>query len=351
MNKVKVLILSRYDTLGASSRVRIYQFLPFLRDNFEFVISPFFSNEIIEDLYNGKSRNYFALFCRYIKRTYALLGASSYDVIWVEKEVYPYLPGFMDTLFLPVNKKIILDYDDAIFHNYDSINNLLFKFILTNKLKNIISRATEVCVGNLYLQEFVYKWNQKVSLLFSVVDEKRYLSVKNKTHHAFTIGWIGSPSTSKYLNEIIPYLEILNNTYNIRLITIGAMANINASFEVVQYTWTLESEVELINLFDVGIMPLNDNFWERGKCGFKLIQYMACSIPVIASPVGINSEIVSPDVGFLASSEKEWVDAFSQLISNDVLCKQMGSNARQRVEKYFSFYNNVNLIRNKLLNK
>jgi glycosyltransferase involved in cell wall biosynthesis len=129
------------------------------------------------------------------------------------------------------------------------------------------------------------------------------------------------------------------------------MSNINASFEVVQYTWTLESEVELINLFDVGIMPLNDNFWERGKCGFKLIQYMACSIPVIASPVGINSEIVSPDVGFLASSEEEWVDALSQLISNDVLCKQMGSNARQRVEKYFSFYNNVNLIRNKLLNK
>ncbi len=351
MNKVKVLILSRYDTLGASSRVRIYQFLPFLSDNFEFVISPFFSNEMIQDLYNGKRRNYFTLFCRYIKRTYALLGSTSYDVIWVEKEVYPYLPGFMDTLFLPANKKIILDYDDAIFHNYDSINNLLFKFIFTNKLKNIILRATEICVGNLYLKEYVYKWNQEVSLLFSVVDEKRYLPIKNKTSTTFTIGWIGSPSTSKYLNEIIPYLEILSNSYEIRLITIGAKSNINASFEVVQYTWTLESEVELINLFDVGIMPLNDNFWERGKCGFKLIQYMACSIPVIASPVGINSEIVSPDVGFLASSEEEWVDAFSQLISNDVLCKQMGSNARQRVEKYFSFYNNVNLFRNKLLNK
>jgi glycosyltransferase involved in cell wall biosynthesis len=113
----------------------------------------------------------------------------------------------------------------------------------------------------------------------------------------------------------------------------------------------LESEVELINKFDVGIMPLNDNLWERGKCGFKLIQYMSCGIPVIASPVGINSEIVSNDVGFLASSGKEWVDSFSKLISNDILRKQMGSNARQRVERHFSFYNNVNLIRNKLLNK
>jgi glycosyltransferase involved in cell wall biosynthesis len=351
MNKIKVLILSRYDTLGASSRVRIYQYLPFLINDFDFVISSFFSNDMLQNLYMGNNRNYFSLFVRYVKRIFVLLNLSSYDIIWIEKEVFPYLPGFMDTFLLPKNKRIILDYDDAIFHNYDKKNNFLLRFLFNNKLKNIISCSSDIFVGNSYLRNYVGRWNNNVSFLFSVVDENKYLPIKSNSSSIFTIGWIGSPSTSKYLNDIIPFLNILSSEYKIRLITIGTKENFNSSFEVLQYSWSLETEVELINMFDVGIMPLLDDVWERGKCGFKLIQYMACGIPVIASPVGINSEIVSSDVGFLAISEKDWVQSFAKLISSDSLRTQMGIKARQRIENSFSFYKNVDFIRNKLLDK
>ena len=340
-----ILILSRYDTLGASSRVRIYQYLPFLESKANFTISPFFSNLMIADLYNNKKRSLFLLCLAYIKRIKTLLTVYKYDFIWIEKEVLPFFPGFLEMFFIPKKTKYFLDYDDAIFHNYDFNNNKLLKYIYSNKLKNIISKADKIFVGNQYLFNYVNKWNKNISFMYSVVDEKIYKSLNTKHVDKFTIGWIGSPSTTKYLYDIIEYINHFQNRHKIRLITIGASELKNIDFELLQLDWNLDEEVKNINLFDVGIMPLKENSWEMGKCGFKLIQYMACSIPVIASPVGINKEIVSSDVGFLAYDEKDWINALVILMEDVETRSKLGSNCREKVENNFSFYNNINILK------
>lgn len=344
INTKNILILSRYDTLGASSRVRIFQYLPFLEPTVRFKISPFFSNKMITDLYNKKKRNYFLLFIAYLRRIKALLSIYNYDIIWVEKEALPYFPGFLEMLFIPKKAKYFLDYDDAIFHNYDFNKNKLLKFIFANKFKKIISQADKIFVGNQYLYNYTYQWNKNVFYMYSVVDENIYKSSNLKHNGKFTIGWIGSPSTTKYLYDIIDYLNKFTQKHKIRLITIGASKLENADFELVQLDWRLDDELKNINLFDVGIMPLKDNSWENGKCGFKLIQYMACSIPVIASPVGINKEIVSNDVGFLANDEKDWINAIVKLMEDEDTRLKFGSNGRKKIENNFSFYNNVNIL-------
>ena len=339
-----ILVLSRYDSLGASSRVRIFQYLPYLESNINFTVSPFFSNRIINDLYNNKKRSIVLLFISYFRRFKILLSIFKYDIVWIEKEIFPFFPGFLEMLFIPKRTKYFLDYDDAIFHNYDFDNNFILKLILKNKFEKIIGRADKVFVGNQYLYDYANRWNKNVFYLYSVVNENIYRNLNKQNANKFTIGWIGSPSTTKYLQEIIYYINQIPKRDKIRLITIGASNLINANFDLVQLEWKLEDEVDYINLFDVGIMPLQDNNWEKGKCGFKLIQYMACSLPVIASPIGINKEIVSGDVGFLAKDKNEWIDAILLLMENSDIRKSFGINGRKKIEKNFSFFNNVKIL-------
>ncbi len=342
--KINILILSRYDSLGASSRVRIFQYLPYLQDNINFVISPFFSNEIINDLYVNKKRRIIPIITSYIRRIKILFSLSKFEIVWIEKEVFPYFPGFIETLLIPKKTRYFLDYDDAIFHNYN-FNNIFLNFFYQNKFKNIIERSEKIFVGNQYLYDYVREWNSNVFYLYSVVNENIYKKIKkNNISKKFTIGWIGSPSTTKYLHDIIKYINLIPARDNICLVTIGASKLSNADFELVQLGWKLEDEVEQINSFDIGIMPLQDNNWEKGKCGFKLIQYMACSLPVIASPVGINKEIVSSDVGFLAKDKNDWVSAILTLMENEDFRILLGNNGRKKIEKSFSFYVNVQIL-------
>lgn len=350
MKKNKILVLTRYDTLGASSRVRIYQYLPFLENESVFTISPFFSNIIIDDLYKKNKRNYLLIVMAYIKRLIILFKSSSFDVIWIEKEMFPYLPSFFETLFISKDQKYYIDFDDAIFHNYDLHSNKVIRFLYKNKLKSLISNAEHIFVGNKYLYDYVVKWNNKVTYLFSVVDENKYVPLANNNNNIFTIGWIGSPSTSKYLIPIVDWLNDITDKYEFCLTTIGASSISNAKFKICQLKWTLDDEIEQINKFDIGIMPLENTPWENGKCGFKLIQYMACGVPVIASPVGINSQIVSNDVGFLANSKEEWLEYITMFIENTILREAMGVKSRIRIENNFSFNNNVNIIRSYFTN-
>ncbi len=345
-----ILILSRYDTLGASSRVRIYQYLPHLASNANFTISPFFSNKIIKDLYKNKRRSILLLCISYIKRLRVLTTIYKYDLIWIEKEALPYFPGFLEMFLLDKTTNYILDYDDAIFHNYDFKSSFLLNKIYSSKFKKLIENANEIFVGNQYLYDFAFQWNKNISFMYSVVDENIFKKINIPQSNIFSIGWIGSPSTTKYLFQIVDILNNFPEKNKFRLITIGASQITNAKFELIQLPWKLEDEVSNINLFDVGIMPLVDNSWEKGKCGFKLIQYMACSIPVIASPVGINREIVTNDVGFLAKNKEEWLYAIKKLMDDKNFRLSLGINARKKIENNFSFYRNVEIF-SKLIEK
>jgi len=338
--QIKIILFTRYDQLGASSRLRFLQFLPFLEQEFTIKICPLFCSNYLRKYYTeGKNSKRYIL-KRYIQRIKQLGSIAKYDLVWIEKELFPYLPHGAERLLSFVGKPYIVDYDDAIFHNYDLGKNPIKK-MLAKKIDKIMANATLVSVGSDYLADRARKAGAtKVVKIPTVIDINRYTMLKkNKQAKSFVIGWIGSPTTAKYLNVVIPVMRQLADKYDFLFRIIGAkIENTDTTGVTIIYVpWSESSEVAEIQKFDIGIMPLIDSPWERGKCGYKLIQYMACGIPVIASPVGINNEIVEgANSGLLANSFEDWHGCFDKLLANAELRQTFGSNGRKAVEGAYS---------------
>lgn len=336
IQKPKVAIFTRYSRLGASSRLRFFQFLPELQTKFDIEVFPLFGDRYLERLYSGKRYSKLYVIRRYLNRFFQLWKVSEYSFLCIEKELFPFFPAWAESYLSYKKISYIVDYDDAIFHNYDLSNNFLKK-ILSNKIDNIIGNAAIVIAGNSYLADRAEKAGaENVEVLPTVVDFNRYAVRKKTDAKGLVVGWIGSPSTVKYLNSLTPVFTKLVKKYDFTLRVIGSdveMPGVN----IICIPWQEETEVGEIQKFDVGIMPLKDSPWERGKCGYKLIQYMACGIPVIASPVGVNTEIINNSgSGFLASDEEEWLLSFDKLLSDVNLRVALGYKGRLAVENIYS---------------
>lgn len=338
MGNRKLLILSRYGEKGASSRLRSFQYIPALQAaGFEVTVSPFFNDDYLETLYSTGRRPRADIVHAYFKRMITLLKVRDYSVVWVEKETLPFLPGIFESWLSFMKVPYIIDYDDAIFHNYDRHRSLWVRTLLGAKLDVLLRAARCVTVGNSYLEGYAVQHGAKFVERFpTVVDINRYPILPPLADNELRIGWIGTPSTSKYLEVVRPILESLSKTINIKLVTIGAPDLGHYQIPLEQHPWAADTEGLLLSSVHVGIMPLVDDMWERGKCGYKLIQYMACGRPVVASPIGMNVDIVNPDVGFLASTEHDWRVAFETLAADGVLRDKMGINARKLVEDQYS---------------
>ena len=335
---MKILLLSRYDWLGASSRVRFFQYIPFLESRgWQIDISPFFANSYLDALYSGASTIQ-AIATGYLGRMKSFLRMSQYDLVWVEKEVFPFLPALAERLMASVGTPYIVDYDDALFHRYDRHRNLVVRSLLGHKIDAVMRYASIVIAGNGYLAQRAKKAGAtRVEIVPTVIDLERYQKTKQHENTGPTIvGWIGSPVTSKYLLPLVPVFKSLLRKFDVRFIAVGADYDSLAKTPIEVTPWSEQSEVEAILGFDVGIMPLPDSPWERGKCGYKLIQYMACGLPVVASPVGVNSEIVTHgENGFLANCLQKWEKYLSRLISTVEFRKNMGKKGRERVEQQY----------------
>lgn len=336
---MNVLLLSRYGRLGASSRIRSYQYLPHLESQgIHVTVAPFFEDKYIENLYAGRGRGLDLVLEAYLRRLRAVFQSAKFDLVWVEYETFPWMPACFELLLSILHTPYVVDFDDAVFHRYDLHPNYFVRMFLGRKIDHVMRRAAAVIVGNDYLLARARRAGAKsVVYLPSVVDLKRYAEVKEVNNDVFTIGWIGSPATVRYLQLIQPSLFELCKGGNARLIVAGG-ANVEIEgVPVVRRPWSEETEVAEIRAFDVGIMPLPDEPWERGKCGYKLIQYMACGRPVVASPVGANLKIVEDGVsGFLAATPSEWVRALTALREDRLLRERMGRAGRRRVETEFS---------------
>ena len=306
--------------------------------------SPFLDDNYLRSLYNQDGSGRLASVIQaYLRRWTALFKARRYDLLWIEKELLPFAPSAMERLIAIAGAPYIVDYDDAIFHNYDQHSNSLVRNMLGNRLDGLLARSSRVTAGNRYLGEYARMHGAKHVVDFpTVVDTAKYRPLAcNGRARPLTLGWIGSPATRHLLVSAIPALNLAARKTPFRLQTIGIPAVQEAVFPIEALPWTEDSEVALLNQIDIGIVPLADTPFERGKCGYKLIQYMACAKPVIASPVGVDREIVSPDVGLLASDDSDWVKAVATLGGNPDLRHQMGKLGRQKVENFYSLASNI----------
>lgn len=335
---MKVLYLTKYSRKGASSRLRSYQYFPFLEDaGLTVSVRPLFNDGYLEELYAGR-KPILSLFLAYIHRFFVLFTVFKYDKIVIEKELFPYFPAFFEYLLSFFGVSYIVDYDDAIFHNYDLSSNAFIRFFLKNKINSVMKCATTVVVGNDYLAAKAIAANsKKVIVIPTVIDITRYTSSVKTDHTPQVIGWIGSPSTFKYVKFLFPVFETLFKKYPIEVHIIGAKEEVSVSFPIRFINWTEASEVTSICNFDIGIMPLVDSQWEKGKCAYKLIQYMACGIPVVASPVGMNTIVVRPgENGFLATSLKEWTESLEETLKDRMKCYTFGARGRQLIESCYT---------------
>lgn len=333
-------MLSKYERSGASSRLRLMQYTTYLEaQGISSFLAPFFDEIYLERLYSGRS-TLGPTFFAYTRRIRQHMRASHIDLLWLEKEALPWLPWAIERALLPRAVPLVVDYDDAVFHRYDLHRSAAVRRLLGRKLDKLMSSASLVTAGNRYLADRAAAAGApRVEIVPTVVDLTAYTRRPEPfSENAATVGWIGTPSTwTEYMAPMMPLLKRTAEAAGARITAVGAGRAAAAHPLLDNLPWTEDSEVARIHAMDIGIMPLGDTPWARGKCGYKLIQYMACGIPVIASPVGVNVEIVEHGVnGFLASSEGEWAEALQTLLCDPSLRMRMGEAGRRKVEGDYS---------------
>jgi len=336
---MKILYLTKYTRMAGSSRMRSYQYFPYLEEEgWKVTVKPFFDDAYLKDFYAGK-KNVPAVLKSYIRRFLVLFTVFGYDQIVIEKEIFPYLPAFAEKMLNVFGVRYIADYDDAIFHNYDQSPNPFIRKILGNKIAKVMKSSAVVVAGNRYLAEYAEKSGaKKVEIIPTVIDLNRYKFKETNDAEKFIVGWIGTKTTfEKHLLPCKNWIKTLQEAdENIEFHIIGITDDMGLGRNVKYIQWSENTEVQEILKMDVGIMPLQDSLWERGKCAYKLIQYSACGIPGIASDVGMNREVtIENETGFLVNSDEEWIQRILELKNDKEKRKILGENARKLVEEKY----------------
>lgn len=337
----RVLFLTKYARNGASSRYRTYQYLPwFEQAGIQSQVMPLFDQAYLMHRYQSGHGHFRDMLRALLHRLAALIKARRFELVVVEKEVLPYFPALPERWLEWLGTPYLVDYDDALFHQYDQHKNKWVRRLLGQKIARVMRGAHRVTVGNEYLADYARRAGAtRIEIIPTVIDLTRYPppDFSRPAHQALIIGWIGSPSTAKYLQAIAPALAQVcaDGKSRVQLIGSGPVSLPGVPLEVL--AWDEVTEIDRLRQFDVGIMPLPDEPWERGKCGFKLIQYMACGLPVVASPVGVNREIVEPGInGFLADTTEQWIQALRTLLLDAALRHRLGRAGRSKVEDHYS---------------
>lgn len=324
--------------MGASSRLRLYQYIPYFEaQGIDCRIHPLFNDRYLQELYgNGRvsrgnlARCYWAM-ARQVYR------AANYDLVLIEKEIFPFLPAWAERWLAWKRVPYVVDYDDAIFHNYDLHPQPLVRRLFKKKIAEVMRHAAAVTCGNHYLADYARRATERVHLIPTVIEPERYVPKSGHAPKEVVIGWIGSPTSMRYLAELKPVLEDLMREYPVRLHIVGGKKGIGLGERESVLDWSEDTETVLVGQFDIGVMPLHDSPWELGKCGYKLIQYMGCGLPVVGSPVGVNSDIIRDgDNGFLAATPEAWKTALSKLIRDPGLRLSMGRAGRRMVEEQYN---------------
>ena len=342
----KIAIVCPYPHgIVAGQRFRFEQYLDFLSENgYDISTFPFLDKQTNDNLYNNSNFTFklISILKALCKRFFLLFSISKYDYIFIYREANLMGPPFFEFFVAKIlKKKIILDFDDAIWKQKTGIGN---KFIARlrhskNKTEKLCAWAYKVSCGNHFLCKYAQNFNENIIYIPTTIDTQN-LHNQIKTHQKklkIIIGWTGSFSTMVYLDMVYEVIEKLAQKYNIEFhIISNEKPKVNKNF-IVYKTWNKATEIEDLMQFDIGIMPLFDTEWEQGKCGFKALQYMSLSIPAIVSPVGVNTEIVENNKnGLFATTSSDWFKKLSILIESAAYRQQLGKEGRKTIEKHYS---------------
>jgi len=345
--RIRVLALSPIPEEGAGCRFRVAQYIPSLEAaGFDVTLSTLFTRDFFRSVYRpggyaAKAAGFALLAARHLA---SLVHVSKFDVILLYREVLPIGPAIVERMLgsrrLP---PMVFDFDDAIFlPSVSEANRLIATLKVPQKVSTIIRASDRVIAGNEYLATYARRFNPHVVVIPTSVDTER-LKPRSGWPAAVPsgdpiVGWIGSPTTSAYLRLLERVMPRVAARHRFRLRVSGADRAVQfPGVNTENIEWALDREVDLFNTCDIGIYPLADDEWARGKCGFKAIQFMAAGVPVVAAAVGVNREIIQDGVnGFLAATEEEWVEKLGRLVDDAALRRRFAEAGRRTIEGGYS---------------
>lgn len=341
-----ILFITRYPREAASERYRIYQFLPYLEGaGFACTVRPFATPGLFRAIQSDRlmAQLLRTPYCC-VRRALDLSSVSQFSAVVIEREAFPFFAPMVEKMVLRRQPKVIFDFDDAIHIGHKNTKGAKYPGIYKLKygagVNQVLRQCAHVIAGNRTLAQHALQFNSQVSIIPTVVDVDQFsYRAPRAENHLITVGWVGSRSTSLYLREIEGALRRLSEAHlgKIRFRLYGdPKCKLNLpNFESLPFS--LASEVEDLRTIDIGIMPVPDDDWTRGKCSFKAVQYMALGIPTVTSPVGMATELVQHNVnGCWARTPEEWYEALNLLVTDAQLRKRFAEQGRRTVEARYS---------------
>ena len=342
MNKQKLLLLlPQTGPQGAASRYRVYQYVGFIeKAGYLVKVWPAVDDRIyrLRAHRPGAFSKMLWLLSRIVRRKLAFFFVWRYDVVLLQRETLPIGFPIIDLMLCALAKKVVFDFDDAIYSAAQEMPTWQRWLSDPARIERILRRCDLVVAANRQLAAYARRHAMKVVVIPTALDFAHYQQFKavKQWNGKIIIGWIGSPFTAFYLKFLFPVFANIARTHAIEVRAIGANISENVDFPLVCKPWLLESEMDEIHAFDIGVMPLTDDEWSRGKSGLKLLQYLAAGIAAVASQVGVNRELIRPEQnGILASTPEEWEHSLLRLIEYPALRQRIAVNARDSFDHSF----------------
>ena len=331
-------------------RFRHEQYLPYLEANgFECEVSYIIDEQADKFFYKpGNTLKKAGVALNSLRKRYSdLQKAKRADIIFLYREALFLGSTWFERQMQKTQAKTIFDFDDAIWIHDVSQANRLFSFLKNpNKTPQLITLVDKVFAGNPYLASYASQFNKDVVIVPTTIDTEEYQRIPKPKDGRICIGWSGSITTIKHFEHAIPFLTPIKEKYGdqVYIKVIGDKTYAHEALGIQGHPWKKDTEIEDLSEIDIGIMPLPNDKWAKGKCGLKGLQYMALEIPTLMSPVGVNTDIIQNGVnGFLAEEKEEWIAKLSQLIDNPDLRSSMGKAGRQTVLDTYSIEANKEL--------
>jgi|KBSMisStaDraftv2_1062788.scaffolds.fasta_scaffold05993_3 glycosyltransferase involved in cell wall biosynthesis len=342
----RILFFVPHPEQDAGYRYRIQQFIPYLKSaGHSCTIAPFSTEKLYTSL---RSRGAFsrkfahAAYCS-ARRIAQVARLSEFDLVVIEREVFPFFAPLMEKLVLSRHPRVIFSFDDAIYAGHGDLaplnHPLLYRIKYGRGVDYVVRKSSHVIAGNRILADYARRLNPNVSVVPTVVDCARYVAKPQTKNPPITIGWVGSRSTAPYLRLIEPALKELARARsgNVRFRFYGFPEYRPALPDCESLPFRLDSEIEDLHSLDIGLMPLADTEWCRGKCAFKAIQYMASAVATVASPLGITPDLIQHNFnGLLATSVEEWSECLKVLTDHADVRHRITQAARRTIEASYS---------------